>query len=54
MFRRRLQSDAWQAQKAAGFVGDIVEVDEAAALANDVQQIAMLAGGGVALMFKCT
>ena len=54
MFRRRLRFDAWQAKEAAGFVGDIVEVDEAAAVANDVQQIAMLAGGGVGLMFNCT
>jgi hypothetical protein len=54
MFRQRLRFDARQAQKSAGFVGDIVEVDETATLANDVQQITMLAGGGIGLMFNCT
>ena len=36
-----------QAQEASRLVGDVVEVDEAAALADDVEQIAMLAGRGV-------
>jgi hypothetical protein len=51
-FRPRLRFDARQAQKSAGFVGDIVKLDESAALADDVQKIAMLAGGGVGLMFS--
>ena len=36
-----------QAEEGAGLVGDVLEVDQAAALADDVEQIAMLAGGGV-------
>ena len=39
-----------QAEKAPGLVGDVAEVDEAAAFADEVEQIAMLAGGGVGLM----
>ena len=31
-------------------VGDILEVDEAAALADDVEEVSMLAGSGVCLM----
>ena len=38
---------ARQAEEAAGLIGDIVEVDQAAAFADDVEQIAMLAGCGV-------
>ena len=54
MSRGRFRLAARQAQKPASFVGDIAEVQETAALPNDVQQIAMLAGGGVGLMFNCT
>jgi hypothetical protein len=43
-----------QAEEGSGFRDDIGEVDEAAALANYVEQIAMLAGGGVLLMCNCT
>ena len=39
-----------QAQEAAGLVGDVVEVDEAAAFADDIEQVPMLAGRGVGLM----
>jgi hypothetical protein len=52
--RRRLRCDARQAQEAASFIGDVVEIDETAALANDVEEIAMLSGGCVGLMFNCT
>jgi hypothetical protein len=31
-----------------------VEVGKAAALADNVEEIAVLAGGGVGLMFNCT
>jgi hypothetical protein len=50
----RLGLGARQAQEPARFVGNVAEVDEAAGLADDVEQIAMLAGGGVGLMFNCT
>jgi hypothetical protein len=43
-----------QAEEAPGLNGDVVEIDKAAARADDVEQIAMLAGGGVGLMFNCT
>ena len=47
-------SGARQAQEAAGLFDDVMEIEKAAALANDVEQIAMLARGGVGLMFNCT
>jgi len=34
-------------QEEARLIGDILEFDQAAALADDVQQVAMLAGGRV-------
>ena len=37
----------WQAQKASGFVGDVAEIGEAAGRADDVEQIAVFAGGGI-------
>ena len=42
------------AEKGPGLVGDVLEVDEATGLADDVEKIAMLAGRGVGLMFNCT
>ena len=42
-----LRLRSWHGEKAPGFVGDVVEVDKAAALADDVEEIAMFAGGGV-------
>ena len=36
-----------QAEKVPGLIGDVAEVDEAAALADHVEQVAMLAGRGV-------
>ena len=50
MVRERLRFDARQAQKAAGLFDDVVEIDEAAALANDVQQIPMLTRRRIGLM----
>ena len=38
---------ARQAQEAPRLVGDVVEVEKAAAFADDVEQVAVLAGGGV-------
>ena len=35
---------SWQAEKASCFIGDVGEIGEAAAFANDVEQIAMFAG----------
>ena len=46
-FRRGLRVGPRQAEEASGLVGDIVEIDKAAAFADDVEQIAMLACGGV-------
>ena len=34
----------WQAEKAPCFIGDVGKIGEAAAFADDVEQIAMLAG----------
>ena len=39
-----------QAQKTPRLVGDVAEIEEAAAFADHVEQIAMFAGGGVGLM----
>jgi hypothetical protein len=36
------------------FCSDIVEISQAAAFADHVEQIAVLAGCGVGLMFNCT
>ena len=36
-----------QAEEAARLIGDVLEVDQAAAFPDDVEQVAMLAGGGV-------
>lgn len=40
----------WHAEEEPSLVGDILEVDEAAALADDVEEVSMLAGSGVCLM----
>ena len=37
----------WHREKGPRLVGDILEVDEAAAFSDDVEEIAMLAGGRV-------
>ncbi len=42
MVWRRVRS--WQAEKAACFIGDVGEIGEAAAFADNVEQIAVLAG----------
>ena len=42
MVWRRVRS--WQAEKTPCFIGDVEEIDEAAAFADDVEQIAMFAG----------
>ena len=43
-----------QAEERTRLVGDVLEVDQAAAFANHIEQVAMFAGGGVGLMFNCT
>jgi len=43
-----------QTEESPRLVGDVLEVDKTAALANDVEQVAVLAGGRVGLMFNCT
>ncbi len=35
---------SWQAEKASRFIGDVGEIGEAAVFADDVEQIAMIAG----------
>jgi hypothetical protein len=41
-------------EKAPGFVGDVVEVDQGTAFADDVEEIAVVAGRRIGLMFNCT
>ena len=51
-FRRWLRVRPRQTQEAPRFVGNVAEVEEAAALADDVEQVAVLAGGGVGPFFR--
>jgi hypothetical protein len=37
----------WQAQEAASFLCDLFEVDQSAALADNIEQVAMLARGRI-------
>ena len=39
-----------EAQKTPGLIGDIVEVDEATTLPDNIEEIAMFSAGGVRLM----
>jgi hypothetical protein len=43
----RLRFGMWQAEERTRLIGDVLEVDQAAAFADDVEQVAMFAGGGV-------
>jgi hypothetical protein len=43
---RRLKVRLWEVEKASSLIGDIVEVSEAAARADNIQEIAMFSGGG--------
>ena len=43
-----------QAEERSCLVGHVLEVDQATAFADDVEEIPMIAGGGVGLMFNCT
>jgi len=43
-----------KAQEAPCFRLDVAEVVERASRADDIEQVAMLAGRGVGLMFNCT
>ena len=45
-----LRLGMWHGQEGARLVGDVLEVDQAAAFANDVQQVAMLTCRGIGLM----
>jgi len=45
---------SWHGEKAPGFVGDVVEVDKATAFADDVEEITVVAGRRIGLMFNCT
>jgi hypothetical protein len=44
----------WKAQKSPSFVSNVVEIGQVAGFANNVEQITMIAIGGIRLMFKCT
>jgi hypothetical protein len=50
MRRLSLWLQSRQAEEASRFIGDLMEVGEATTLADDVEEIAMFAGGGVSLM----
>ena len=50
----RLRFGVRQAEERARLVGDVLEIGQAAAFADHVEQVAMLAGGRVRLMFNCT
>ncbi|MFG1404301.1 hypothetical protein [Xanthobacter sediminis] len=43
-----------QSEEGLGLLGHVPEVDEVHGFANDIEDVAMLAGGGVGLMFNCT
>jgi hypothetical protein len=43
----RLRLGMRQAEEGSRLVGDVLEVDQAAAFPDDVEQVAMLASGGV-------
>ena len=45
-----LRLRSWHGEKAPGFVSDVVEVDKATAFADDVEEIAVVAGRRVGLM----
>ena len=37
----------WQAQEASGLVGDVLEVEQSAAFADDIKQVPMLGRGRI-------
>ena len=43
-----------QAKEALGLLGYVPETDQSGAFADDVQKVAMLAAGGIGLMFNGT
>jgi hypothetical protein len=43
-----------QAEKVPGLVGDVAEIGKAAARADDIEEVAVIAGRRVGLMFNCT
>ena len=42
----------WQTEKAPRLSDDVLELSEALALADDVEEIAIFSGGGIKLMFS--
>jgi hypothetical protein len=50
MLPAKFRFRSWHTEKGPGLVSDVLEVDEPAALADDIEEIAMLAGRGVRLM----
>ena len=50
----RLGFGSRQAQESSRLFSDIVEIDQAATFPDYVEQIAVLAGRGIRLMFNCT
>ena len=53
-FRCRLRFSTRQVQEAPRFVRDFAEVPNPKAFLDDVEQIAVLGGRSVGLMFNCT
>jgi hypothetical protein len=45
---------AGQFQEASCLLGDLAEIAQAPAFADDIEEIAVLAGRGICLMFNCT
>ena len=43
-----------QVEKGPRFLGNVSEVEEPQRSPDDIEKIAMFAGGGIGLMFNCT
>jgi hypothetical protein len=43
-----------KAEEGSRLFGDVLEIHQTACLADDIEQIAVFASGGVGLMFNCT
>ena len=46
----RIRFGPWQPEELSCFGCDVAEIDEAAAFADDVEEITVLAGSGIGLM----
>ena len=50
----RYRVGPWQAEEHPRFIERVAQAIKPAVEGDEVEQIAMLAGGGVGLMFNCT